>query len=150
MKKIWVIGSVLFVIFSATSSFAANSVNISGNLKMDGYLTIDINWVVDTAKYPVKESIRQKVYDEIWGAVMPKLVKNMGEPAKCAQTKFTKLFENKKLLKQRPDGSKVYDYSTTIRFDCSMGVVQEKGTPMSPETFTEGFHDGFTNEADSF
>ncbi len=155
MKKILTIGAAALAFFFAATSFSANTVNITGNLKMDGYLMIDIKWKVDTAKYSVvqRTAINQVVYDEIWEAVMPKLVANMGEPGKCKQSKFTKLAENKKLIEQRKNGTKVYSYDATLKFECLGGYASSTDEITEDRQFSEfsqGFHDGFSNEANSF
>lgn len=155
MKKLLMIASVFLLTLSASVSFAANTVNITGNLKMDGYLMINIKWTVDTAKYAVvdREALQQKVYDEIWDAVMPKLAQNLGEPGKCRQSKFTKVSEQKKLVEQRKNGTKVYSYDATMKFECLGGyaspLVQEESERQFSE-FSEGFHSGFSQEANSF
>lgn len=153
MKKIFAAAIVTVATFFAGHLIAANSVNVSGDLAVDGYLTIDINWMVDTAKYTgaAKDDIRKQVHDDIWEAVMPKLARYGNAISKCSTTNFTKVAEQKKLLKSRKNGTKVYDYVATMRFECVQKLARPmEGGPTNPEAFTEGFHDGFTDEANAF
>lgn len=150
-RTLFVSGIILMFSFVV---LAKDSVNVSGNLKSDGYLTITINWTVDTAKYGKlpPEALRNAVYDDIWQQAVPQLIAKSGAISSCERTKFTKVAENKKLMKTRPDGSKIYDYDATIRFECqgNVNMIPEKEPSLQVQTFSSGFHDGFTNEATSF
>jgi len=153
MKKLLTMGVVLFAIICGISAFAANAVDVAGNLKRDGYLIINIKWTIDTTKYRAvtNEGLRESVYEEIWQEVSPKLVARTGSLASCT-SKFTKISEGKKLVKTRPDGSKIYSYSAQIRFDCpqAVGVMPSTGSESQYDSTGSGYHDGFTKEAGSF
>lgn len=153
MKNLPIICAAVAMVFSATVLFAANTTKVSGNAARDGYLIIDVRWAVDTAKYPgaTKEAIYEKVYEDIWQDVVPKLAAKAGSFSSCKGA-FSRLSEDKKLVKQRADGSKIFDYSAQIRFDCSSAGQgkPENAEGTSFETFDKGYHDGFTREANSF
>lgn len=142
------------IILLSSALLAKDSVNVSGNLKADGYLTISINWTVDTARYGKlpPDAVKRAVYDDIWQETVPQLIAKSGAISSCERTKFTKIAEHRKLLKTRPDGSKIYDYDATIRFECqgNVNMIPEKEPSLQVQTFSSGFHDGFTNEADAF
>lgn len=143
-----------FILAFSCSLWARNAVNVSGNLKADGYLMIDIDWTIDTAKYGKlpQDAMRHAIYDDIWQQALPQLLTKSGSVASCENTRFTKISENRKLLKTKPDGAKIYDYTAKIKFECTGNInkMTEQDPAVQMQRFNSGFHDGFTDEADSF
>jgi hypothetical protein len=104
---------------AAVKPAGTNTVNVTGNIAKTGYLMIDINWRVDTAKYPgfTRDAIRDKVRDEMKSTVLGKV-----EPATAGldisyeRSAFTILKEYHDLLETRPDGTKVYALKYQVKF----------------------------------
>ena len=131
MKK-HIVAVILAVLF-AVPAFAGNSVNVSGDLAKDGSLMIDIDWTIDSAKFPgqSKDAIHEKVYQAVWDAMLPKLVKKTsGYPVSFEKSNFSKLTEQSSLVEERVDGSKVVSYTAKVKFSCprSDAVVKSSGS----------------------
>ena len=127
MKRFLV--AVTLSLFFAVSAFAANSVNVSGDLARDGSLLIDIDWTIDSAKFSgqTRDQIHEKVYQEVWNAMLPKLVKKTkGYPVSFKESNFTKLTEQKTLLQERPDGTRVVAYKSQVKFTCPRAAASAK------------------------
>ena len=123
---------------SSQSVFAANKnkVKVTGDLVKDGYLTINVDWVVDSAKYSgaTNDVVRQKIREEIWEKLLPQLVKKTsGYPVSYDKSNFTKVSENIKLIKQRPDGTTLDDVKIEVRFYCPRYAGTEKNMKKSNE-----------------
>lgn len=113
--------AVVLVVLFAAPVFAANSVNVSGDLARDGNLMIDIDWTIDSAKFPgqTRDQIHEKVYQDIWNAMLPKLVKKAdGYPVSFNESNFNKLSEQKTTIQERADGTKVVAYTAKVKFVC--------------------------------
>ena len=133
--------AVLVAALAVPSLALADSVKIKGNIKKDGYLTINFDWSVDTRDYPGKDrgQVKQMVHDEMYQAMIPKLhSKTQGMPVSYEKCNFTVLADNATLVKERPNGTKVYDVKTTVRFNAPyMEETQAaKLDAMSPEQKT--------------
>ena len=129
MKKI--VAALVLSLFVAAPALAANSVNVSGDLAKDGNLMIDIDWVIDTAMYPGqgRDAIHEKVYQDVWGAMLPKLVKKTsGYPVSFEKSNFTKLSEQKNVVTERADGSRVVEYKAKVKFYCPRAEAAAKST----------------------
>ena len=140
------------LVLAASGALAANTCNVSGDLAKDGNLTIDVNWTIDTAKYRGEspDAIRGKVYDEIWKEVLPKLVKkSSGQAISYDKSRFTKLSEEKNLVEQRADGTKIVAYKAKVRFDAPMtagATTEKKDEKAQQKDMDEQFHYRFVNE----
>ena len=82
-KHVAILAGLLALALVGTASAAKKNVNVTGDLTRDGFLTVDIDWTVDTAKYPGKDqmAIREAVRGEMWEKMLPQLVnKTHGKP----------------------------------------------------------------------
>ena len=154
MKRTTVILTAGIILAWSCLLWGRNAVNVSGNLKADGYLMINIDWTIDTAKYGKipQDAMRHAIYDDIWEQAMPQLLAKSGSVASCENTRFTKITENRKLIKTRPDGAKIYDYTAKIKFECTGNTnkMTEQESSQQMQRFNSGFHDGFSDEANAF
>jgi hypothetical protein len=151
MKTLMSLCAAAALVFAAAMAQAANSCSVSGDLAKDGNLTIDINWTIDTSKYPgaSPDAIRGKVYDEIWKEVLPKLVKKSeGQSLSYDKSRFTKVSEEKSLVEERADGTKVMAYKAKVRFDGANGGAATAGKSEKDrqKDMDEQFHYRFVNE----
>ena len=151
MKKLMGLCVAAALVLAASGALAANSCNVSGDLAKDGNLTIDINWTIDTAKYRGEspDAIRGKVYDEIWKEVLPKLVKkSSGQAISYDKSRFTKLSEEKNVVEERADGTRVMAYKAKVRFDAApdAGATKEKDEKARQKNMDKEFHYRFVNE----
>ena len=131
---------VLLAVITMSSQivFAANQdkVKVTGDLVKNGYLTIDVDWMVDSAKYSgaTNDVVRQKIREEIWEKMLPQLVKKTsGYPVSYDKSNFTKISENIKLIKQRPDGTTLDEVKIKVRFYCPRYAGTEKATKKPTE-----------------
>jgi len=118
---------------------AANSVKIKGDIKKDGYLTINFDWNVDTRDYPGKDrgQVKKAVHQEMYDAMMPVLQsKTKGMNLSYEKCNFTVLADNANLKQERSDGSKIYDVRTTVRFNAPYAEEKPSVADMSPEQKT--------------
>ena len=142
MKAAKLLGLAVLMLCLAVPALAgANSVKVKGNIQKDGYLTINFDWSVDTRNYPGKKrgQIKKMVHDEMYQAMMPKLQsKTQGMPVSYEKCNFTVLADNSRLVKERADGTKLYDVKTTVRFNAPYmeGTQTAKLDDMSPEQRT--------------
>lgn len=121
MKRIFGVVAVAVLVLASSAAWASNKVDVTGDLAKDGNLMIDVNWTIDTAKYKgaSQEEVRKQVFEQIWKQTRPQLVKKTkGMVTSYDRGDFTKLSENKQLVKERPDGTKIYDYSARVKFQC--------------------------------
>ena len=72
INALWV--AVLIVAFSVPA-MAKNDVTVQGDLLRDGFLTINLDWTVDTKNYRgvPKGELRQRVKKEMYEKTLPKL-----------------------------------------------------------------------------
>jgi len=97
----------------------ANRVNVKGDILKEGKLLIDVDWTVDSSKYQglSRDAIRQKVQDEMWGQILPKLVDaTKGFPVSFDKSNFILVKEYTDLVKKRTDGSKLYSMKVQVEF----------------------------------
>lgn len=98
----------------------SNSVNVAGDIVKDGKLTINVDWTIDSSKYPglSREAIRQKVRQEIRDQVIPKVIAAaQGIAVSFEQSNFNLVKENTTLLETRPNGTKVYAMNMQLEFN---------------------------------
>ena len=131
INALWV--AVLIVAF-AVPAIAKNDVVVQGDLLRDGFLTINVDWKVDTRKYKgvPKGEIRGHVRNEMYKKIQTKLAKKTGGLAvSYDKSNFTKLSENVKLVQKRKDGSRVFDIDITVQFDapCHTATAGQTTTP---------------------
>ncbi len=113
--------ALLLVAISSQILFAANTAKVTGDIGRDGYLTIDLDWMVDTANYPgmTNDVIRKKVREKMWEKILPELVKKTsGYPVNYDKSNFTKVSENIKLVEKRPNGTNLSDVKIKVHFYC--------------------------------
>jgi hypothetical protein len=153
MKKCIGFCAAAVLILAAASAWAANSCNVTGDLAKDGNLLIDVSWTIDTAKYKNQspEAIRESVYQEIWKDVLPKLVKkSSGVAVSYEKSQFTKVAEEKNVIEQRPDGTKVYSYKAKVRFNAGSAAgasaAPEQSEKERANNFDRNLHYRFVNE----
>lgn len=127
-----------------------NKVDVTGNLAKDSQLTINLDWTVDTANYKPdqKQNVRQLVREEMWKAMLPKLVdKTSGTPVSFSSEHFVKQSESVTLLQQRPNGTDVYGVKVQVVFKPNV----LSNAPAQPkkeveEKITNEYHYHFLNE----
>ncbi len=121
MKKL-LLAIVLVLCFVATGMAKSNQVNVTGDMIKDGKLTVEVDWTIDTAKYPgmSREAIRDKVRQDIKNQVVSKITAAAeGMAISLDQSNFHLVSENQKLIETRPNGTKLYDYDMQIQFTAS-------------------------------
>ena len=128
INALWV--AVLIVAF-AVPAIAGNSTNVQGDLLRDGFLTINLDWEVDTRKYKgvPRSELRERVLDNMYKETLPKLVnKTKGLAVSYDKSNFTKVNENVRLVQTRKDGTKVFDVNMIYRFDapCQASATTKK------------------------
>ena len=131
INALWV--AVLIIAF-ALPAIAKNNVVVQGDLLRDGFLTINVDWKVDTRKYKgiPKGEIRGHVRNEMYKKILTKLAKKTdGLAVSYDKSNFTKLSENVKLVQKRKDGSRVFDIDMTVQFDapCHTATAGRTTTP---------------------
>lgn len=127
MKLMNALFVAILVVALAAPAFAKNDVTVKGDMLRDGYLTIDIDWQVDTNKYKgvPRGELRERVKDEMYKEMLPELVKKTeGLAVSFDRGNFTKLNENVRLVQTRKDGSEVFDVDMTVRFGAPCHVAQ--------------------------
>lgn len=134
INALWV--TVLIVAFSVPA-LAKNDVVIQGDMLRDGFLTINLDWTVDTKRYRgvPRGEIRKRVKEEMYEKTLPKLVKKTdGLAVSYDKSNFTKLSENVRLTKSRKDGSNVFDVDMTYRFSapCHASTASKTKTHKKP------------------
>lgn len=134
INALWV--AVLIVAF-ALPAIAKNDVVIQGDMLRDGFLTINLDWEVDTKKYRniPRSDLRQRVKEDMYKEVLPQLVKKTeGLAVSYDRSNFTKLSENVKLVKTRNDGTEVYDVDMTYRFSapCQAAMASQTKSHKEP------------------
>ena len=120
MKSRNLFAMVLLIALAVPVLAFANTVDVSGDIRQDGYLTINLDWDVDTRNYPglKTKEIRAKVSDQMYDAMIPKLVKaTKGIAVSFDKCQFTTMDHKKTLIKERKDGTKVFDLNYTVRFN---------------------------------
>lgn len=118
MKKT-LLAVVLAVCFALPAMAKPNTVNVTGDIVKDGKLMINVDWTIDSSKYPglTREAIRQKVRQEIRSQVIPKIAAAaQGIAVSFEQCNFTLLKENTELLERRPNGTKIYAFNMQMEF----------------------------------
>ncbi len=136
MKRTSILLVLAGILLLATTALAKNTTNVTGDLGQDGYLTITLDWQVDSARYPGMDEpqVREKVRQEMWKELLPKLVqKTSGYPVSYDDAQFSKVKEVNTLVKRRPDGSEVYDVDLVVRFYCP----RYSGTYTAPKNTQE-------------
>jgi hypothetical protein len=132
--------AVIAMSAQAVSAATQNKVKVMGDLTRDGYLTIDVDWMVDSAKYSgaTNDVVRQKVREEIWEKLLPQLVKKTsGYPVSYDKSNFTKLSENIKLIEQRPDGTTLDEVKIKVRFYCPRHAGPAKNVQQASKKKTD-------------
>lgn len=113
---------------------AKNKVDIVGSLAKDSQLIINLDWTVDTANYKPdqKQNVRQLVREEMWKAMLPKLVdKTAGTPVSFSSEHFVKQSENVTLLQQRPNGTDIYSVKVQVVF--KPNILSITNAPKQPK-----------------
>jgi hypothetical protein len=151
MKKTMGIMAVLLLLAGAAPALAANACRVNGDLAKDGNLMIDVSWTIDTAKYKgqTQEQIREAVYHEVWKNLKPQLAKkSAGLPVSYDRSQFTKVSEEKNLVEQRPDGTKVFDYKARVRFNYASApdAKPEPSEKAAQDNMEKEWHYRFVNE----
>lgn len=125
------------------STAANNSVSVAGDIVKDGHLMIDVDWTVDTAKYPglSKDTIRKKVRDEIMDKMLAKIMAaTKGINISYDTSRFTTLKENHNLIKKRPNGTRLYTLDLEIEFEAEQAPVSAPAaTPKPSQKDDKGF-----------
>lgn len=120
MKKKGIVFAVVLAAITMIAAGAwANTVKVTGDLQKDGKLMIDIDWKVDTSKYPKlsRDVVQSKVREEIREQVLPKIVDaTKGAPIALGKSHFTVIKETQDLLKSNPDGTKVIALKMTVEY----------------------------------
>jgi hypothetical protein len=134
INSLWV--AVLIVAF-ALPAIAKNDVVVQGDLLRDGFLTINLDWQVDTKRYKgvPRGELRERVKEDMYKEALPQLVKKTdGLAVSYDKSNFTKLSENVKLVKTRNDGTEVYDVDMTYRFSapCQAAMASQTKTHKQP------------------
>jgi hypothetical protein len=122
MKKIRVLVMAALISCFALPALAGNTVKVTGDVKKDGRLLIDVNWDIDTAKYPgmTRDQIREKVMADIREKTLPKLVDaTQGHPVSFDKCNFHVINEQSNLREIRPDGTKRYTLDLKIQFNAT-------------------------------
>ncbi len=117
----------IMVVAFALPAMAKNNVVVQGDLQKDGFLTINLDWQVDTKKYKgmPRNEIRAKVKEDMYKETLPKLVKKTeGMAVSFDKSNFQKQSENIKLVQTRKDGSEVFDIDMVVRFTAPCHVAQ--------------------------
>ena len=130
----------VLVVALAVPALAKNNVSVTGDMLRDGYLTIDLDWKVDTRKYKgvPRGELRDTVRAEMYKEVLPELVKRTeGLADTFDRSNFTKLNENVKLVETRKDGSEVFDVDMTVRFGAPCHVAQAGESTVSKKNTRE-------------
>lgn len=130
VNALWV---AVLIVALATPAIAGNSTVVQGDLLRDGFLTINLDWQVDTKKYRgvPRGELRERVLNEMYKETLPKLVdKTQGLAVSYDKSNFTKLSENVRLVKTRKDGTEVFDVDMTYRFaaPCQASTAQVTST----------------------
>lgn len=140
MKHLHAVLVAVIVVALSLPALAKNTVKVQGDLQQDGFLTINLDWKVDTKKYKgVPESeIRKRVKEDMYKEVLPKLVeKTEGMAVSFDKSNFQKLSENIKLVESRNDGSEVYDVDMKVRFSAPCRVASQSEPAVSAKKTRE-------------
>lgn len=122
MKKIRVFVMAVLIACFALPALAGNTVKVTGDVKKDGRLLIDVNWDIDTAKFPgmTRDQIREKVMADIREKTLPKLVDaTQGHPVSFEKCNFHVINEQSTLKSMREDGTKQYVLTLKIQFNAT-------------------------------
>lgn len=117
MKKLLMVA--LFVCLALPALALENTVDVSGDVVKDGKLTIDVDWQIDSAKYPnmSREQMRDMVRQDIKKDVVKKVNKALQNSGITIDaSKFTVVKETTEVMQARPNGTKVYDIDMLIEF----------------------------------
>ncbi|MBN1282717.1 MAG: hypothetical protein JXA24_02955 [Proteobacteria bacterium] len=120
MKYRAIFAAAVLVALAMPAMASANSVDVTGDIRRDGYLTINLDWDVDTRDYPGLKpaAMKEKVHDQMYNAMLPKLVAaTQGVSVSFDKCQFTTMDHKKTLIKERKDGTKVFDLNYTVRFN---------------------------------
>ena len=131
MKKT-LLAVVLAVCFALPAMAKSNSVNVAGDIVKDGKLTINVDWTIDSSKYPglSREAIRDKVRQDIRDQVVPKIIAAaQGIAVSFDQSNFSLIKENTTLLQTRPDGSKIYTMNMQMEFNAPVQAAPAAAQP---------------------
>ncbi len=143
MKTIRTFIVLALVIGFALPAFAANTVDVTGNIQKNGFLTIDLDWTVQVNPATPRAERRKQVRDEMWNAILPKLVeKTYGYPVSFNECQFMIEQENVKLVKTLPNGNEVRNLKIKVRFNAtpqSNANAVQTAKQMSKETYQEEF-----------
>lgn len=143
---------VLFVCFALPVTAKTNSVTLSGDLAKDNRLVIDVDWTVDSAKYPgmTREQIMEKVQDEVWDKVFPKIVKatkDIGVPIE--NSNFVLVSEHDNLIQKRPNGTKLYSVKIQIEYtpgQASAAAAVPASAPKKAPKYEDALNQRWDNE----
>jgi len=130
MRKVLIAVAIL-TCFALAGTAQANTVKVSGDIQKEGKLLVDVDWSVDSSRYPgmSRDAVRQKIHDEIWDQMLPKII----DAAKGASVSFDKsnfvlIKEYTDLVQRRPDGSKLYTLKVQVEFN--VPVAQTAAQPV--------------------
>jgi len=118
LRSLFALVVLMAVAIPAVAS--ANSVDVSGDIRKDGYLTVNVDWDVDTRDYPGMKpnDIKAKVHDQMYDAMLPKLVAaTKGVAVSFDKCQFTMVDQKKTMIKERKDGTKLFDVTYVVRFN---------------------------------
>lgn len=150
MKR-FMLAAVLILLSTATV-FASNSVEVNGDPQRDGFLMINVDWNIDTAKYKglSQDEIHERVYQDVWKVTRPKLVKaTEGYAVSFEKSNFQKTWEEKRVIEQRPDGTKLISYKSSVKFLCPKGEAASETKQSSSDrddSFEKQYHYQFVRE----
>jgi len=124
MKKTFITILVTCGLFLLSqSAIAGGTVRFSGNLSNKQCIVINLDWMLDTAEYHVKNlrDARDAMYDNMWKKILPGLVeRTKGYPISYDKSEFTLISENDRLVSARADGSLLYHIRIKVKFGCSL------------------------------
>lgn len=122
MKKIKVLVMAAIIACFALPALAGNTVKVTGDVKKDGRLLIDVKWDIDTAKFPgmTRDQIREKVMADIREKTLPKVVDaTQGHPVSFDKCNFHVISEQSTLKNARENGTKQYVLDLKVQFNAT-------------------------------
>lgn len=137
MKKSMVIVVVALFACVAVSGWAeSNQVNVTGNIVKDGKLMVDVDWQIDSAKYPgmSREAMRDMVRQDIKKDVVQKVnkaIQNSGITVDSSN--FTVVKETTEVIQTRPNGTKLFDIDMLIEFAAQPAPVAASPKKTAPK-----------------
>lgn len=128
---------LVVMLFALPAMAKTNSVKVTGDMLKDGKLTVNVDWTVDSSKYPglSREATRDKVRQEIRDQVIPKIIAAaQGIAVSFDQSNFNLIKEHTELLETRPNRTKIYALNMQIEFNASTTPVAAEAQPAVAST----------------